>query len=179
MHSDSRAVFLLQTTPCKTTAAGFWGESHRWRQLDHGLGLCDFLFSFFNYWEKMRRAHFKRTADTPHTKSVITSVTLILWCLWVFFSMYVAEIPFVGAAKKWVSIGWDHARKEVSPVSPFPCLLLLELGQSLDSSLAKEGWLLMHPAELYCEQWELCCLKAWPCCCSLHARSLQCLESES
>lgn len=135
----------------------FGGESHRWRQLDHGLGLCDFLFSFFHYWEKMRRAHFKRTADTPHTKSVITSVTLILWCLWVFFSMYVAEIPFVGAAKKWVSIDWDHARKEASPVSPFPCLLL-ELGQSLDSSLAKEGWLLMHPAELHCEQWEPCCV---------------------
>lgn len=102
----------------------FGVESHRWRQLDHGLGLCDFLFSFFHYWEKMRRAHFKRTADTPHTKSVTTSVTLILWCLWVFFSMYVAEIQFVGAAKKWVSMDWDHARKESSPVSPSPVFSL-------------------------------------------------------
>ena len=66
----------------------------------------------------MRRAHFKRTADTTHTKSLITSVTLILWCLWVFFSMYVAEIQFVGAGKNWVSIDWDHARKWVLTLFP-------------------------------------------------------------
>lgn len=78
-------------------------ESHRWRQLDHGLVLCDFIFSFFCYWGKMKQAHFKRTADTTHTKLVITSVTLILWSSWLFFYMYVAEVQFVGVGKQWVS----------------------------------------------------------------------------
>lgn len=50
--------------------------------------------------------------------------------------MYVAEIQFVGAARSG-DMDWDHARKE-SHLFPHPCLLL-ELGQSLDSSLAKEG----------------------------------------
>lgn len=58
----------------------------------------------------MKQAHFKRTADTTHTKSVITSVTLILWSLWLFFYMYVAEVQFVGVGKKWVSGDWEHAK---------------------------------------------------------------------
>lgn len=59
----------------------------------------------------MKQTHFKRTADTTHTESVITSVTLILWSLWLFFYMYVAEVQFVGVAKKWVSGDWEHAKR--------------------------------------------------------------------
>lgn len=58
----------------------------------------------------MKQAHFKRTADTTHTKLVITSVTLIPWSLWLFFYMYVAEVQFVGVGKKWVNVVGRHAK---------------------------------------------------------------------
>lgn len=58
----------------------------------------------------MKQAHFKRTADTTHTKSVITSVTLIPWSLSLFFYMYMAEVQFVGVGKKWVNTDWKHAK---------------------------------------------------------------------
>lgn len=58
----------------------------------------------------MKQAHFKGTADTTHTKSIIMSATLILWSLWLFFYMYVAEVQFAGVAKKWVSENWEHAK---------------------------------------------------------------------
>lgn len=58
----------------------------------------------------MKQAHFKRAADTTHTKSVITSVTLIPGSLWLFLYMYVAEGQLVGVGTKWVSIDWERAK---------------------------------------------------------------------
>ena len=100
----------------------------------------------------MKGAHFKRTADTTHTKSAITSVTLILQSLWLSY-MYVAEVQFIGVATKWVGPDWGCAtctyKSRSSPC--FPNLLFspwaVVAGRSLFDgrriTLISHNWVLL------------------------------------
>lgn len=55
-HSSGATAVAFQRWACE--------EECRWRQLDLGPGLCDFIFSFFGSWRKTEQQHFKRAAGT-------------------------------------------------------------------------------------------------------------------